>query len=320
MFRPSLLAASIGFFALTPLGAAFACGFAEGGTTPGCPSCAPPPCQTCNLPTTHQVVIPGVTVSPPSINVGSPTLGCDTCNFSNNGGGFGSVSVVINVNQTAQAVANGSAQASTLSNAAAANLITGGGGGGGGFSDSGPSTSITNLTVISNDQPAPPPMQSRQVCIAQKAVIAVYAVQAVCLDDKSTPHPASQTNADRDIADGFRGEVFRCIAGSHMQYTISNYAGGQANFDHGQTKVCAKNDSLWREADGSIACRPQTPARDCNERSLLRRYGAGIKVLKVAGGQVCAAYRTETIAGVAAPVPEGAVVGQSFAGNGGVGW
>lgn len=312
MFRPSLLAASVMLSLLAPFSVAVACG-AGGSGSGSCPTCAPPPCSTCNLPTTHQIVIPGVTVSPPSINVGSPTLGCDTCNFNGGGGGFGSVNVTVNINQTAEASTNSSssAQALGLSNAAAANLITGGGGGG--FVDSGPSTSITNLTVISNDQPAP----TRQVCVAEKAVVAIYAVQAVCLDDKATPHPASQTNADRQVADGFRGELYRCIAGSHMQYTISAYAGGAANFDHGQTKVCAKNDALWREADGAIVCRPQTPARDCNERSLLRRYGAGVKVLKIAAGQTCAAWRTETIA-AAAPGP--AVVGQSFAGNGGVGW
>lgn len=316
MFRLSLLAATIAFGIMAPVSVALACGIAGAGDgSGGCPTCTSA-CNTCNLPTTHQVVIPGVTVTPPGINVGSPTLSCGTCGFNTNTGGFGSINVTVNVEQTAQASATSSSGASStgLSNAAAANLITGGGGGGG-FVDTGPSTSITNLTVISNDQPPP---QSRQVCVAEKAVVALYAVQAVCLDDKSTPHPASQTNADRDLADGYRGEVFRCIAGSHMQYTISTYGGGPANFDHGQTKVCAKGDALWREADGSLRCRPQTPARDCNERSLLRRYGAGIKVLKVAGGRTCAAYRTETVA--AASTPETQTAGQSFIGSGGVGW
>ena len=34
-------------------------------------------------------------------------------------------------------------------------------------------------------------------------------------------------------------------------------------------------------AGGSLECRPQKPARDCNERSLLRRFGVGLKVLTV---------------------------------------
>ena len=52
--------------------------------------------------------------------------------------------------------------------------------------------------------------------------------------------------------------------------------------------------ALYHSADGRLACRQQKPARDCNERSLLRRYGAGIKVLKVAAAQTCVAYRNET--------------------------
>lgn len=286
----------------------------------------PTNCSTCcNLPTTHQVVIPGVTVTPPNITVGSPTLGCDTCG-GGSGGGFGSINVTVNIEQNATAVANTSANASAsgLSNAAAANLITGGGGGGG-FFDSGPSTSIGAITVIENTPAPPPPPSIRKVCIAQRWVFATVAIQAVCLDDKGSPHPASQTGPDREVAPGFAGELFRCVAGSHMQYISVDYAGGPPSFDHGQTKVCNKGDSLWRSAEGQVQCRPQTPARDCNERSLLRRYGPGIKVVKAAGAQVCSAWSDQTVA-TAGPVPPqpfaqpGPVyAGQGFAGDGGVG-
>ena len=119
------------------------------------------------------------------------------------------------------------------------------------------------------------------------------------------------------MADGFSGEIFRCVAGSHMQYTVSAYSGGAVSFDRGQTKVCTKGDSLWRFPDGRLECRPQTPARDCNERSLLRRYGAGIKVVKVAGGQTCAAWSGTTVAAVA-PSPQDPYAA-AFAGDGGVG-
>ena len=283
----------------------------------------PTNCSTCcNLPTTHQVVIPGVTVTPPNITIGSPTLGCDTCGGGGGGGGFGSINVTVNIEQSATAVANTSASASGLSNAAAANLITSGGGGGGGFFDSGPSTSIGNVTVVENTPPAPPPPpEMRKVCVAQKWIFAAVAIQAVCLDDKGSPHPASQTGPDRDVAQGFSGELFRCVAGSHMQYISVDYQGGPPSFDRGQTKVCAKGDALWRTAEGQVQCRPQTAARDCNERSLLRRYGPGIKVVK-AGAQVCAAWSTQVIAAAGpapAMTPGPIYAGQSFAGDGGVG-
>ena len=298
-----------------------AAGFALAAFGATAAAACPTNCSTCcNLPTTHQVVIPGVTVTPPSINVGSPTLGCDTCGWNNGGGGgFGSINVTVNIEQSATATANTSANASAsgLSNAAAANLITGGGGGGGSF-DSGPSTNIGAVTVVENTPPPPPEM--RKVCVAQKWIFAAVAIQAVCLDDKGSPHPASQTGPDRDVAQGFAGELFRCVAGSHMQYISVDYQGGPPSFDRGQTKVCNKGDSLWRSAEGQVQCKPQTPARDCNERSLLRRYGPGIKVVK-AGAQVCAAWSTETIAaGGPAPAPAAQnYAGQSFAGDGGVG-
>jgi hypothetical protein len=79
-----------------------------------------------------------------------------------------------------------------------------------------------------------------------------------------------------------------------MQYVIADFA-GQANFDHGQTFTCQKGEALYHAAGGALQCRPQKPARDCNERSLLRRYGAGIKILKVERKDVCAEWRTETV-------------------------
>ena len=42
---------------------------------------------------------------------------------------------------------------------------------------------------------------------------------------------------------------------------------------------------------GRLECRPQKPARDCNERSLLRRFGAGIKILTIVITEKYTAYR-----------------------------
>ncbi len=163
-----------------------------------------------------------------------------------------------------------------------------GGGGGGGFSlEQGVSGVIQGLHVEDGD-PTPQP-----VCIEYRSVQKVVAVQAVCLDDKAVPHPASQVMPERDVLPTFDGEIYRCIAGARMQYTLGEFA-GQASFDHGQTITCDKGMALYHGADGRLTCRPQKPARDCNERSLLRRYGAGIKVLKVVAAQTCVAYRHET--------------------------
>ena len=141
--------------------------------------------------------------------------------------------------------------------------------------------------------------ETRRVCTEFRSVARVVAVQAVCLDDKAIPHPASQVVPDRDVLPVYEGEVFRCIAGTHMQYTLGLFA-GSADFSHGQTISCLKGEALYHSATGGLACRLQKPARDCNERSLLRRYGAGIKVLKLAMARECVAYGTETAQGAAA--------------------
>ena len=43
-----------------------------------------------------------------------------------------------------------------------------------------------------------------------------------------------------------------------------------------------------------LGCRPQKPARDCNERSLLRRFGAGIKIITMSWFETYTAYREES--------------------------
>lgn len=107
-----------------------------------------------------------------------------------------------------------------------------------------------------------------------------FIVQANCIDDKGVPHPASQVEGVRDISNGYRGEIYRCIAGTRMQYTIAKYEGDAFGFKGGETLMCSKNDALWYEG-GKLTCRVQTPARECNERSLLRRFGAGYKLLTI---------------------------------------
>ncbi len=235
------------------------------------------------VPTSHQVRVPGVSVSPPSVTVDIPTInyGSSSSNASSSSSSSANASADVSVSASSgvntQAIIN-------------ANNSGFSGGGGGSWSDSGGVT--TTIDAIKVETPAP--IETRRICAAFKAVVKAIAVQASCLDDKSIPHPASQLGPEREIADTYEGEVYRCIAGARMQYTVADYA-GQANFDHGQTLTCQKGEALYHTATGLLQCRPQKPARDCNERSLLRRFGAGIKVLKISGSNVCAAWRTETV-------------------------
>ena len=129
-------------------------------------------------------------------------------------------------------------------------------------------------------------------------------IQAFCFDTKEVPHPASQVFPEREIAEGYAGEVYRCIAGTHMQVTIAPFR-EQVSFANGKTLVCREGEALWYSAGGgeaeggragNIVCRPQTPARDCNERSLLRRFGAGIKVLTMVMSEKVTAYRERSSA------------------------
>ncbi len=106
-------------------------------------------------------------------------------------------------------------------------------------------------------------------------------VQAICIDASGNPHPASQTFGGRDVAEDYRGEIYRCMAGTRMRYTVD-----------GRSYDCAPGEALWYE-NGRVECRTQIARRPCNERSLLRRYGAGDKVVHIRDTEMRAA-RTET--------------------------
>jgi len=134
-------------------------------------------------------------------------------------------------------------------------------------------------------------METRRICALYQSQTRMVAIQANCLDDKDVPHPASQLSPDREVDTAYDGEIYRCIAGARMQYTIADY-GGQADFGHGQTMTCGKGEALYHAAGGGVQCRAQKPARDCNERSLLRRFGAGIKLLKVERKDICAQWKS----------------------------
>lgn len=121
---------------------------------------------------------------------------------------------------------------------------------------------------------------TEETCVPQvQTAAAIRPVQAVCIDDKGTPHPASQVTADESISSSYNGEVFRCLAGTHMQVTLGQHANGQSSFAQGETFSCRKGEALVHGHGGQLTCAPQKPQRNCNERSLLRRHGPGVKLV-----------------------------------------
>jgi hypothetical protein len=123
----------------------------------------------------------------------------------------------------------------------------------------------------------------------------VRAVQAVCLDDTGTPHPASRIDASDRVPAAYKGELFRCMAGTRMQVTLGSVENGQASFAKGESFACQKGEALVHGRGGDLSCAPQVPQRDCNERSLLRRYGPGIKLVEARVQTKTCIPRTRTV-------------------------
>lgn len=189
----------------------------------------------------------------------NPPHNCHSCG---GGGGGGKTNVNVNVTVKANASASGSAGSSAAVY----------GGGYGNWSQTpGYPQAVGGLNVVTGDESTYESYSESQ-SFTRRMVI-----QASCIDDTGVPHPASQVRADRDIVAGYRGEVYRCIAGTHMQWVYADYD-GKINFDGGKTTSCAKGQALWFE-NGNLTCKAQLPARQCNERSLLRRFGVGVKIL-----------------------------------------
>ena len=198
----------------------------------------------------------------------------------------GRTNIIVNSNAVAVSVSGAGAGAGAVA--------YGGGGGGGGYYSPPVSTGVIQGLDVQGVR------RTRQVAYeASRTKMRRVVIQAFCLDDRDVPHPASQVFPERDVEDAYDGELYRCIAGTRMQVTIAEYL-ERVSFDGGQTMICAKGEALYRSrgsaADaGQLVCRPQKPARDCNERSLLRRFGAGIKVLTTVTIEKYTAYREETV-------------------------
>jgi hypothetical protein len=246
---------------------------------PPCDTCTPPPCDTCTPP-------PCDTCAPPP---------CDTCqpiNISINVDSSASAQAYSAANAAARSVANahGSASAIGAGNGMGAGIGFGGGSSGPGFT-TGVFSSLPDIVVVE----APAARQKRRVSYqASREKTVKVIIQAFCLDDRSEPHPASQVFPDKDVDNDYEGELYRCIAGTRMQYVVADWT-AKISFDGGKSVTCDKNQALFHTRQGRLECRKQAAARDCNERSLLRRFGAGIKILTIITTETYTAYREEEV-------------------------
>lgn len=146
-------------------------------------------------------------------------------------------------------------------------------------------------------------------------------IQAVCIDDKGVPHPASRVDASDRVPAAYHGELFRCMAGTSMQVTLGSVDQGKAVFTHGETFACRKGEALIHQRGGELTCAPQAPARSCNERSLLRRHGPGLKLVEARTKTKTCIPRTRTVMKTVERQVERTreTAGQSMVFDGGVG-
>lgn len=257
------------------------------------PVCPPPPPPCCEPPPP-----PPPPPAPPPCCQQPPAPPC--C------GGGGDVNVNVNVNASADA---GARSRAGLNARAGGSVFVSGGGSAYVTVDQPYPTTINGLTVEGARvrQVIRVPYEARRRW--EKRVV----IRAFCIDDRNVPHPASQVRPDREVNADYEGELYRCLAGTWLQYTWAEYA-GDVDFERGETMNCRKGESLWHGRGGQVECRDQKAERECNERSLLRRYGAGVKILTMVREEIYTEYREEVVeqAGVA-------VSGASITLDGGVG-
>ena len=198
----------------------------------------------------------------------------------------GSVNVNVNINSAhATAGADARARAYGRAGAGAASTVIVAGGGGAYFNVDQPYPMTASGLAVEG-------MISERVRVpftSTRSWEKRYRLQAVCVDDRSVPHPASQVRPGREILETYEGEVYRCIPGTRLQWTKIDLDGGPS-----ETVICEKGEALWYGGK-VIQCRPQKRERDCNERSLLRRYGAGTKDIVLRGEETITEYREEVV-------------------------
>jgi hypothetical protein len=237
----------------------------------------PPPSKPCCKP---QPPAPPPPAKPPVFNNTNINKNINN-NFNN---------VNVNVHSTNIAVATANANATANSNS------QGGGGSSGDtffFSGGGAQVIATPGFPVLQPLGVMGEAMVKKAFTEKRSVFKQVIVQAVCIDDRGSPHAASQIFPERDVMDHYRGEIFRCVAGSKLQATIAEFQGKIA-FDGGETMACMKGEALFYEG-GALTCRPATPQRNCYERSLLRRHGAGVKVFKMSRIEEFTSFREEIV-------------------------
>lgn len=95
-------------------------------------------------------------------------------------------------------------------------------------------------------------------------------VSATCMDARGAPHPAAQTFAEREPPAAFEGELFRCLAGTHLRYDVDR-----------RVSDCAPGEALWL-GGGALSCRAAAEHAREHDRGLLRQFGAGVKQVRLA--------------------------------------
>ncbi|HVY87542.1 MAG TPA: hypothetical protein VG942_01645 [Hyphomonadaceae bacterium] len=255
------------------------------GQQSGCHTCSPtpsppppPPSSCCSTPKNIIVNVPGVSVAAANVNVGATSTVVASAGVSTtlssgvvvSGGASGGASVYGGVN-------------------------------GGFYGNAGVSpSSINGLNVdggYETRQVVEDQVGEENYCINRETVeIRTRPVQAMCMDDTNTPHPASRTDGETQVDRTYKGEIYRCIAGTHMQVTLGEMVEGRASFDKGESFSCAKGEALWHGPGGELSCKPQTPERNCNERSLLRKYGPGVKLVQASSKKTfCEPAKRQTV-------------------------
>ncbi len=220
--------------------------------------------QCCKGPKGPSVIVPGVNVSGPNVMVSGSNITVNQGSIVTNTQSFLNTSVV-----------GGGESGFFVS------------GGGGYYAPQGVAPSAIGELTVEGDTETYMETITEQVpsteeyCDEQISLqTTVRPVQAVCIDDKGTPHPASRVDASDRVPGSYHGELFRCMAGTSMQVTLGSLERGSASFAHGETFACRKGEALVHQRGGNLACAPQAPQRSCNERSLLRRHGPGIKLVE----------------------------------------
>ncbi len=264
-------------------------------TPPPPPPPPPPPSSCCNAPRNLIVGVPGVTVSTPSIHVGAATTSVAGAAVSTTL----SSGIVVQGSASSSAYGSGSASGSSYVVSRSGGFAYG--------SAQGVATSQINGLAVQTYTPAPRLQDSAEVCVEDAAAeVVLRPVQAICIDDRNTPHPASRVDDGARVGNGFEGEVYRCMAGTHMQVTTGQMVDGKAEFATGETISCAKGEALWHAPGGKLSCRLQTPERNCNERSLLRKFGPGLKLVETKSvKKVCKPAAPQRAIAASAEIPPG---------------